>query len=61
VAGNTSRVADGGLRLPIESHVLHAFARRAEPIIPSVITFAPGISFSHRNKADLFSAGYRRV
>ncbi|MEM6390772.1 MAG: FAD-dependent oxidoreductase, partial [Pseudomonadota bacterium] len=44
VAGSSSRVmAQAGMRLPIESHVLQAFVSEAlKPIIPGVVTYGAG-------------------
>ena len=60
VAGNTSRRrGDGGLRLPIESHVLQAFVSEAsKPLIPGVITFGAGHFYvSQSDKGGLVFGG----
>lgn len=60
VAGNTSRVmALAGMRLPIESHVLHAFVTEGlKPVIPGVITFGAGHFYvSQSDKGGLVFGG----
>ena len=60
VAGNTSRIAQmAGLRLPIESHVLQAFASEAiKPFIPGVVTFGAGHFYlSQSDKGGLVFGG----
>src|SRR4051812_7054481 len=60
VAGSTSRVAQmGGLRLPIESHVLQAFVSEAlKPLIPGVITYGAGHFYvSQSDKGSLVFGG----
>ena len=60
VAGSTSRVmAQAGLRLPIESHVLQAFVSEGlKPVIPGVITFGAGHFYiSQSDKGGLVFGG----
>jgi sarcosine oxidase subunit beta len=60
VAGNTSRVmAQAGLRLPIESHVLQAFVSEGiKPLIDGVITFGAGHFYiSQSDKGGLVFGG----
>jgi sarcosine oxidase subunit beta len=60
VAGNSSRVAAmAGLRLPIESHVLQAFASEAlKPLIDTVVTFGAGHFYiSQSDKGGLVFGG----
>jgi methylglutamate dehydrogenase subunit A len=60
VAGNSSRVAAlAGLRLPIESHVLQAFASEAlKPVIDTVVTFGAGHFYiSQSDKGGLVFGG----
>jgi len=60
VAGNTGRVmAQAGMRLPIESHVLQAFVSEAlKPLIDGVITFGAGHFYiSQSDKGGLVFGG----
>src|SRR5688572_19020228 len=60
VAGSSSRVAAmAGLRLPIESHVLQAFASEAlKPLIDTVVTFGAGHFYiSQSDKGGLVFGG----
>ncbi len=60
VAGSSGRVmAQAGLRLPIESHVLQAFVSEGlKPIIPNVITFGVGHFYiSQSDKGGLVFGG----
>lgn len=60
VAGSTSRVmAQAGMRLPIESHVLQAFVSEGlKPTIPGVITFGAGHFYvSQSDKGGLVFGG----
>ncbi|MEZ5478036.1 MAG: sarcosine oxidase subunit beta family protein [Thiolinea sp.] len=60
VAGSSSRVmAQAGLRLPIESHVLQAFVSEGlKPVIPGVITFGAGHFYiSQSDKGGLVFGG----
>ncbi len=60
VAGSSSRVmAQAGIRLPIESHVLQAFVSEGlKPIIPGVITFGAGHFYvSQSDKGGLVFGG----
>ncbi len=60
VAGNTSRVmAQAGLRLPIESHVLQAFVTEGlKPLVDGVITFGAGHFYiSQSDKGGLVFGG----
>ena len=60
VAGASSRVmAQAGLRLPIESHVLQAFVSEGlKPIIPGVITYGAGHFYvSQSDKGGLVFGG----
>jgi methylglutamate dehydrogenase subunit A len=60
VAGNSSRVAAmAALRLPIESHVLQAFASEAlKPLIDTVVTFGAGHFYiSQSDKGGLVFGG----
>jgi len=60
VAGNSSKVmANAGMRLPIESHVLQAFVSEGlKPIIPGVITFGAGHFYvSQSDKGGLVFGG----
>ncbi len=60
VAGSSSRVmAQAGMRLPIESHVLQAFVSEGlKPIIPGVITFGAGHFYvSQSDKGGLVFGG----
>jgi heterotetrameric sarcosine oxidase beta subunit len=60
VAGSTSRVmAQAGLRMPIESHVLQAFVSEGlKPLIPGVITFGAGHFYvSQSDKGGLVFGG----
>ena len=60
VAGNSSRVmAQAGLRLPIESHVLQAFVSEGlKPVLPGVITFGAGHFYcSQSDKGGLVFGG----
>ena len=60
VAGNSSRVmAQAGMRLPIESHVLQAFVSEGlKPVLPGVITFGAGHFYcSQSDKGGLVFGG----
>jgi sarcosine oxidase subunit beta len=60
VAGSSSRVmAQAGMRLPIESHVLQAFVSEGlKPFIPGVITFGAGHFYcSQSDKGGLVFGG----
>ncbi|MCH8467408.1 MAG: sarcosine oxidase subunit beta family protein [Roseinatronobacter sp.] len=60
VAGSSSRVmAQAGLRLPIESHVLQAFVSEGlKPVMPGVITFGAGHFYcSQSDKGGLVFGG----
>ncbi|NIZ60220.1 sarcosine oxidase subunit beta [Sedimentitalea sp. CY04] len=60
VAGSSSRVmAMAGMRLPIESHVLQAFASEGlKPTLPGVITYGAGHFYcSQSNKGGLVFGG----
>jgi len=60
VAGSSSRVmANAGMRLPIDSHVLQAFVSEGlKPIIPGVITFGAGHFYvSQSDKGGLVFGG----
>ncbi len=60
VAGSSSRVmAQAGMRLPIETHVLQAFVSEGlKPIIPGVITFGAGHFYvSQSDKGGLVFGG----
>jgi heterotetrameric sarcosine oxidase beta subunit len=60
VAGSTGRVmAQAGMRLPIESHVLQAFVSEGlKPTIPGVITFGAGHFYvSQSDKGGLVFGG----
>ncbi|MCC5991105.1 MAG: sarcosine oxidase subunit beta family protein [Rhodobacteraceae bacterium] len=60
VAGSSSRVmAQAGLRLPIESHVLQAFVSEGlKPVLPGVITFGAGHFYcSQSDKGGLVFGG----
>ena len=60
VAGSSSRVmAQAGMRLPIESHVLQAFVSEGlKPTIPGVITFGAGHFYvSQSDKGGLVFGG----
>ncbi len=60
VAGSSGRVmAQAGLRLPIESHVLQAFVSEGlKPLIPGVITFGAGHFYvSQSDKGGLVFGG----
>jgi sarcosine oxidase subunit beta len=60
VAGSSSRVmAQAGLRLPIESHVLQAFVSEGlKPILPGVITYGAGHFYiSQSDKGGLVFGG----
>ena len=60
VAGSSSRVmAQAGMRLPIESHVLQAFVSEGlKPVIPGVITFGAGHFYvSQSDKGGLVFGG----
>ena len=60
VAGNSSKVmAQAGMRLPIESHVLQAFVSEGlKPCIPGVITFGAGHFYvSQSDKGGLVFGG----
>ncbi|MEM1342127.1 MAG: sarcosine oxidase subunit beta family protein, partial [Pseudomonadota bacterium] len=60
VAGSSSRVmAQAGMRLPIESHVLQAFVSEAlKPIIPGVVTYGAGHFYiSQSDKGGLVFGG----
>ncbi len=60
VAGSSSRVmAQAGMRLPIESHVLQAFVTEGlKPTIPGVITFGAGHFYvSQSDKGGLVFGG----
>ena len=60
VAGSSSRVmAQAGMRLPIESHVLQAFVTEGlKPVIPGVITFGAGHFYvSQSDKGGLVFGG----
>ncbi|WFE76125.1 sarcosine oxidase subunit beta family protein [Roseinatronobacter sp. S2] len=60
VAGNSSRVmAQAGMRLPIESHVLQAFVTEGlKPVLPGVITFGAGHFYcSQSDKGGLVFGG----
>lgn len=60
VAGNCSRVAAmGGMRLPIESHVLQAFVTEGvKPLVDHVITFGAGHFYiSQSDKGGLVFGG----
>jgi len=60
VAGSSSRVmAQAGLRLPIESHVLQAFVSEGlKPTIPGVVTFGAGHFYvSQSDKGGLVFGG----
>ena len=60
VAGSSSRVMEkAGMRLPIESHVLQAFATEGlKPTIPGVITFGAGHFYvSQSDKGGLVFGG----
>jgi sarcosine oxidase subunit beta len=60
VAGSSSRVmAQAGMRLPIESHVLQAFVSEGlKPVIPGVITFGMGHFYgSQSDKGGLVFGG----
>ena len=60
VAGSSGRVmAQAGLRLPIESHVLQAFVSEGlKPIIPGVVTFGAGHFYiSQSDKGGLVFGG----
>lgn len=60
VAGSSSRVmAQAGMRLPIESHVLQAFVSEGlKPLIPGVVTFGAGHFYvSQSDKGGLVFGG----
>ncbi|HPQ94773.1 MAG TPA: sarcosine oxidase subunit beta family protein, partial [Thiolinea sp.] len=60
VAGSSSRVmAQAGIRLPLESHVLQAFVSEGlKPLIPGVITFGMGHFYiSQSDKGGLVFGG----
>ncbi|WP_424966238.1 sarcosine oxidase subunit beta family protein [Dinoroseobacter sp. S375] len=60
VAGSSSRVmAQAGMRLPIESHVLQAFVSEGlKPLLPGVITFGAGHFYvSQSDKGGLVFGG----
>ena len=60
VAGSSGRVmAQAGMRLPIESHVLQAFVSEGlKPVIPGVITFGAGHFYvSQSDKGGLVFGG----
>ncbi|PZX41962.1 N-methylglutamate dehydrogenase subunit A precursor [Roseinatronobacter thiooxidans] len=60
VAGNSTRVmAQAGMRLPIESHVLQAFVSEGlKPVLPGVITFGAGHFYcSQSDKGGLVFGG----
>lgn len=60
VAGSSSRVmAQAGMRLPIESHVLQAFVSEGlKPVLPGVITFGAGHFYvSQSDKGGLVFGG----
>jgi sarcosine oxidase subunit beta len=60
VAGSSSRVmAQAGMRLPIESHVLQAFVTEGlKPVLPGVITFGAGHFYcSQSDKGGLVFGG----
>ena len=60
VAGSSSKVmAQAGLRLPIESHVLQAFVSEGlKPVIPGVLTFGAGHFYiSQSDKGGLVFGG----
>ena len=60
VAGSSSRVmAQAGLRLPIESHVLQAFVSEGlKPVLPGVVTFGAGHFYaSQSDKGGLVFGG----
>ena len=60
VAGNSSRImAQAGMRLPIESHVLQAFVTEGlKPVLPGVITFGAGHFYcSQSDKGGLVFGG----
>jgi sarcosine oxidase subunit beta len=60
VAGSSSRVmAQAGMRLPIESHVLQAFVTEGlKPTLPGVITFGAGHFYvSQSDKGGLVFGG----
>ena len=60
VAGSSSRVmAQAGMRLPLESHVLQAFVSEGlKPIIPGVITYGAGHFYiSQSDKGGLVFGG----
>jgi sarcosine oxidase subunit beta len=60
VAGSSGRVmAQAGIRLPIESHVLQAFVSEGlKPVIPGVITFGAGHFYvSQSDKGGLVFGG----
>ncbi len=60
VAGSSSRVmAQAGMRLPIESHVLQAFVSEGlKPVIPGVVTFGAGHFYiSQSDKGGLVFGG----
>ena len=60
VAGNSSRLmAQAGMRLPIESHVLQAFVSEGlKPVLPGVITFGAGHFYcSQSDKGGLVFGG----
>ncbi|MGY6705059.1 sarcosine oxidase subunit beta family protein [Roseinatronobacter sp.] len=60
VAGNSSRImAQAGMRLPIESHVLQAFVSEGlKPVLPGVITFGAGHFYcSQSDKGGLVFGG----
>ena len=60
VAGSSSRVmAQAGMRLPIESHVIQAFVSEGlKPVIPGVITFGAGHFYiSQSDKGGLVFGG----
>lgn len=60
VAGSSSRVmAQAGLRLPIESHVLQAFVTEGlKPVLPGVVTFGAGHFYiSQSDKGGLVFGG----
>ncbi|MEM1078075.1 MAG: sarcosine oxidase subunit beta family protein [Pseudomonadota bacterium] len=60
VAGSSSRVmAQAGMRLPIESHVLQAFVSEGlKPVLPGVVTFGAGHFYvSQSDKGGLVFGG----
>ena len=60
VAGSSSRVmAQAGMRLPIESHVLQAFVSEGlKPVMPGVVTFGAGHFYcSQSDKGGLVFGG----